>query len=105
MRHTISGLPVRPVSPAVLHQLDDIGSPFIRYEVPVTPRGVSETLWVLSHDYSPNSRLRRWWFMRQIRKVKYLATVKELAAYIPRAPHLHEPAAPGGLVLTRKGQT
>lgn len=69
LRENICGVQVLPVSLLHLVTLETIGSPFIMGG-PVTPVDVATFLWIVSPDYSPKARFKRWRFLHRVGKLK-----------------------------------
>ncbi len=79
----ICGVPVRPLTLRHIVLLETIGSPFL-VGGRATFVDVAGFLWLVSTRYS-QSKLRRWWFYRSIRKLKFDKAVDGIREYTDSA--------------------
>ncbi len=92
----ICGLPCVPMNARHFIALDLIGSPLLAAE-PLdvsTPADVAVFLWLLSPDYSPTARFRRWRFVRRCRSLPFVQAVCEIQAFIRDTFQDAPPAGP-----------
>jgi hypothetical protein len=81
----ILGVPVLPLTIRQLVALELIGSPFVCGGRPPNELDVAAFIWLCSPRYRAESKWRRWWFLRSIRKLDYLATVKAIVEHVNEA--------------------
>lgn len=80
----ICGVTVVPLNWLRFIRLAVSGSPFV-CGGEVNPHDVAAALWLLSPDYSPTSKWRRWLFMRRVRRIPYLKLCEGLDNYFQEA--------------------
>lgn len=80
----VAGVAVGPLNWLRFTRLALTGSPFICGGA-VTPVEIAATLWLLSPDYDPRARWRRWCFLRRVRRVSYLKLCAALDQYFQAA--------------------
>jgi len=80
----VAGVAVGPLNWLRFVRLAVMGSPIV-CGGRVTPADVAAALWLLSVDYHPQARLRRWRFLRRLRSQKFLALASALDAYVQEA--------------------
>lgn len=91
----VCGIAVGPLNWLRFIRLALIGSPFV-CGGNITPSEVAAALWLISTDYDPGARFKRWCFLQRLRRKSYLKLCAGLDAYFQDA--LDE--APGGQPVT-----
>lgn len=81
---SVCGVDVLPFSPVHYSMLECAGSPFVRGGVPM-PEDVAVFLWCVSPGYAPRAALRRWRFVRRVRRLDYGAAVAAIHSYLDDA--------------------
>lgn len=77
----IGGIECRPLNLWHLNALLGAGNPFIGGGVR-TPAAAAALLWLLSPSYAPRARLRRWRFVRRVRRLGWAELLAELEHYL-----------------------
>ena len=78
---SICGVEIRQMTPRDLLILDGVGNPLVVGGLP-TPAHVAQFLWLLSPKFKPNSKGRQWIFTAGIRRINYIAAVRDCRKYV-----------------------
>ena len=81
---SIAGVEALPFAPVHFSMLDCAGSPFVRGGVPM-PEDVAVFLCCVSPAYAQRAWVRRWRFVRRVRRLDYRAAVTAIHAYLDDA--------------------
>ena len=80
-RESVAGIAVRPLTVRHVAALQAVGNPFVACGVPEAA-DVAAFLWLVSPGYDPRARLRRWFFIRRLRRMPYLKLVEGIESWL-----------------------